>query len=102
MELIVLSAVVLIGLVVFSSFSGPAPAAPTLPDPPPSQQQLIADISTLGLRAEIVMNAVEINYRTKHFHREAEGAAQMRAAIRDFLAQEMAEAQANSGTAGHR
>lgn len=98
MELIVLGAVVLIGLVVFSSFSGPAPATPALPDPPPTPEQLIADISTLGLRAEIVMNAVEIEYRTKHFHREAEGAKQMRTAIREFLAQEIAKAQAKTGT----
>ena len=45
----------------------------------------MVDIELVALKVEIVMNAVESNFYARHLVHEAEGARQMRAAVRGFL-----------------
>jgi hypothetical protein len=54
-------------------------------------QRLMVDLSLLALRVEVASNAVEIVLRQRGFERDADGARQVRDAVRTTFEQVKAE-----------
>lgn len=92
METLVVLAVVVVALLALFSVGvgGTLPATTPATKPelallPPGAPPFLVDLNILALKAEVTMNACEINLRQHQLHHEAEGARQMRAAVSQLL-----------------
>ena len=75
--------VLIIGLWVLFSLGLPQDGAPPPGEDAPAP--VMVDLGILTLRAEVVMTGVESDFRSRGLIHEAEGARQMRVAIRALL-----------------